>query len=662
MKGDMQGEEIYGWVGKIVRVDLTERRIEIVPTAPYVPTFIGGRGIAAKIAWDEIPAGVGAFDPENVLMFFAGPLTGTTAPFSGRGTVCAVSPQAHPQEWFTRSGMGGHWAPELKYAGYDGIVITGQASEPVYLCIRDGEVEIRDAGHLWGLGAYKTQQLLMQKLGAQSRIVAIGQAGENLSRIAIALTETEAAAGQGGFGAVMGSKKLKAIAMRGTGGIRTARPKEFMDRCIAVAREAHGSHGLPKEHSLNPERAAKYGQKFHACSQQCSIRCADSRFYTHVPGRVCPRVYSGALNCVGPHFQGRKGTVYGWKLGFDAAFEVSRFANDYGLNYWDILLGLVPWLRACVEAGMLKDLDGLPIDLDRPEFWVEMLRRMAYREGMGDALAEGGRRAAELLGVGQELVGEFYPAWGFAGHWDGHGDHINRIFFPYWLVTALQWAMDSRDPLSSGHGFASNVMGWSLVRSPKEGLTWEELTAVGARVYGTEKAVDPLSGYEGKAVPAIWHAHRSVLKDSLLVDDQVFPRIFSKRTSDHFARADGIEGPSFEYHLFAPATGVDMQEQELYRACERVLNLERAILVRNRGRSREDDESVIPHFSSVENWVNPLLGEAQTLHPDRFRQLMDEYYTLRGWDTRTGRPSRFKLEELGLKEVADELEECDLLP
>jgi aldehyde:ferredoxin oxidoreductase len=205
-------------------------------------------------------------------------------------------------------------------------------------------------------------------------------------------------------------------------------------------------------------------------------------------------------------------------------------------------------------------------------------------------------------------------------------------------------------------------MGWSPIRVPKEGLTWDEITAVGEKIYGASKATDPRSGYEDKAVPAVWHGHRSVLKDSLTVDDTVFPRTASRTTEDHVARAGDMAGPTFEYHLFTSATGVEMSLEEFDLACERIFNLERAILVRDHGRSRQTDESIIPYLKREENWVNPLLGERQSLDREAFLRLMDEYYALRGWDRETGRPTQARLDALGLGEVADDLKGRGLLP
>ena len=644
----------YGWMGKLLRVDLSEGRFETDDTLRYAD-YIGGRGIAARIAWEELPPGLGAFDPANPLMFLSGPLTGTTAPYSGRTEVCGLGPQGWPVEWFTRAGLGGHWSPELKYAGWDGIVIVGQADRPVYLLIEDGQVALRDARHLWGKGIYETQQMLFAEHGPDTRVACIGQAGENLSRIAIIATETESAAGQGGFGAVMGAKKLKAIAVKGHGAVRVARPDEFYRKTRAIAAETHAPHGFP-DGRVVPPHFKQYRGKWQACTQQCSAKCAF--YYRDVPGVVCQGAkHSGQMHCVASIFPGRPDSYYDWRLGFPAGFEASKLANDWGLNHWDLIVGIFPWLRDCQRAGLLDKVDELPIDIDDPFFWAGVMRKMAFREGMGDVLAEGGWRAHLALGLGADIIKQLYTAWGYAGHWDGHGARCNQIVYPFWLVPALQWALDSRDPMNSGHGYAQNVSNWSPFAGSKTGLSWEQMMNVGERLYGVRSAFDPLGGYEDKAIPAYWHANRSVLKDCVPVDDQMFPRIFSNKTADGFARTDDppMDGPDFEYHMFVAATGVDWSKEDLDRACDRIFNLERAIQIRNHGRTRADDESVIPLFQQPEWWVNPLLGEKQGMDPEKFRRLLSEYYRLRGWDEVTGHPTRERLESLGLADVADQL-------
>ncbi|NLG27058.1 MAG: hypothetical protein GX557_04055 [Chloroflexi bacterium] len=652
-----------GWIGKTLRVDLSSGKCWTEDTLELSRRYIGGRGVAARIAWDEIPRGTGPFDSENRLIIGAGPLTGTSAPNTSRTTVCSLSPQSYPHEWFSYSSFGGFWGPMLKYAGFDTVVVQGASHTPVYLWINDGRAELRDASALWGQGIMATQRAILSEVG-DARVLAIGQAGERLCRIATIACGSTGTAGQGGFGAVMGSKKLKAIAVRGTGSIPIAHPDAFGDCTLAIRKAAEAPCGCPRGIRLEKDLHTRYGQRFSACTQGCSYpRCFISRSYQGVPGVVhTDRTYTGQQVCVSGLFSGAPDLIYDWKLGFQAGFELSQESEDWGLNHWELTIGMVPWLRHCQQEGLLKDLDGLALDWDSPAFWDTLLHKITFREGIGDVLAEGGVRAAHTLGMGVDLLPAHYAAWGYSGHWDGRGDHANLVVYPYWLVTAIQWAMATRDPMSSGHGYAQNIMMWSPMRSPGEGLDWEELADVGALVYGTRDAVHPLSGYKDKAFPAFFHGQRSVLKDSLTADDQTYPRIYSKRTPDHLARTEGMLGPEFEYHMYRHATGTELSEAEFQGLAERVFNLERALQVRNWDRSRSVDEQVVPYFEQHENIANPLVGERMPLDRQQFASLLDEYYTLRGWDTATGRPTRARLEALGLADVADELAAAGKLP
>ncbi|MEA3266841.1 MAG: aldehyde ferredoxin oxidoreductase N-terminal domain-containing protein, partial [Candidatus Fermentibacteria bacterium] len=519
--------EYGGYAGKLLRVNLTTGSIDQQNTMDYLPDWYGGRAMAARIAWDEIPPGTGAFDPSSPLIILTGPLSGTAAPFSGRTTVSGISAQGYPVEWYSRSSFGGHWGPELKYAGFDGIIITGRAASPVFLKIENRSCTIEDAGDLWGMGIYSSQKLIMEQFGKDWRVFSIGPAGENRVRIAIAATETESASGQGGYGAVMGSKNLKAIAVHGTLSLEVAEPERFAEICRLVRNEAHGSHGWPHTQKLDKEKVGKFGQRYQACTQGCAVKCYDARFYTTVPAVLNRgKILSGQVDCIAGLFPGLQNSFYNWKLGFEAGFEIGQIANDLGLNHWEILVGMVPWLRFLKNDGILTEIDGMKIDLDSPEFWAFLLRGISRREGeFRSALSEGTVRASNILGIGEDRVKELFPAWGYAGHWDGHGDRINYVFFPYWVVSALQWAVDTRDPISSAHGYGQNIMGWSRICSPELGLDWERIKKVSARVYGSEACADPVSGYTGKAFPAWWHGQRSVMKDSLTVCDQVFPRI-----------------------------------------------------------------------------------------------------------------------------------------
>jgi aldehyde:ferredoxin oxidoreductase len=311
---------------------------------------------------------------------------------------------------------------------------------------------------------------------------------------------------------------------------------------------------------------------------------------------------------------------------------------------------MVPWLEACQAAGLIREMNGQAIDWRSPGFWAAFLHAIAYREGVGDALAEGGWRAARVLHLGEDLVRRYYAGWGHAGHWDGHGDWANYLVFPYWLVSALQWATDTRDPIASGHGYTW----YSMYYSPLGGnfsINWDQMRGVPARVYGDPKAVDPHSGYRAKAYPGFYHTRKSVMKDCLPADDFCFPMIYSPNTPDALARVAGIEGPSLEYHLFVAGTGVDWTEEEYERAAERVYTLERALQIRHWGRDRTMDESVLPAFEYPENWVNPLLGERYALDREQFAPVLDDYYRHRGWDVETGWPTPERLAQLDLGDV-----------
>src|SRR5512146_370131 len=205
-----------GWTGKVLRVDLTTGIISKESTDKYKP-FLGGTGLAYKVLWDEVPPGTKAWDPANRIIFGVGPLSGTGAPLSGRVSVTSLWPM-HPDELPATGHMGGHWGAELKYAGYDSLIIQGKAASPVWLYIKDDVVEIRDAGRMWGNGIYRATSDIMNIMGAEAQVAAIGQCGENLVRGSNVMTGRSHSAG--GVGSVLGSKKLKAIGIIGTGALK----------------------------------------------------------------------------------------------------------------------------------------------------------------------------------------------------------------------------------------------------------------------------------------------------------------------------------------------------------------------------------------------------------------------------------------------------------
>lgn len=652
-----------GYANRLLRVDLSARRISVEPLDPYIPDYIGGRGVAARLAWNEYPQPVDPLAPESPLYFIAGALTGTRSPYSGRAAVCGFSPQAHPYNWFTRANIGSHWGAELKRAGYDGLVVTGASETPVQIVIQDDTVRIAPADDLWGLDSFDAQEAARAQWGKEVRTLTIGPAGERLSRIATIQTATSSAAGQGGFGAVMGSKKLKAISVLGSGSVSVAHPEAFEQLIRAVGEDIRAYRGPGDLAATNEQlRCARGGRvRAYACTASCPTPC--NRYYMDMPGVAFPdRKWEGHWACVGTLLRGLPADaevpndgVFDWRLGLYGGLEMNVLTNRYGINQWELIISMVPWLVKCQRAGLISEFNGRPMDWQSAEFWAEFVHALAYREGMGDAMAEGGLRAASLLGLGEGLARRYYTGWGYGGHWDGHACWGNHLVFPYWLVSALQWATDTRDPYSSAHCYVQNVMRWSPLNTygamRRHELTWEQMRAIGQRVYGTADATDPHAGYRGKAFPAYYHDRRSVMKDSVPTDDQVFTLIYSVTTEDRFCRINGIDGPDIDTHLFRLGTGVEWEPADMDRAAERIYALERALCVRHWGRDRQMDERVLPAFEYEENWQNPLLEGKQRLDRDQFRPVMDDYYRHLGWDPATGWPTPERLEALGLGDV-----------
>jgi aldehyde:ferredoxin oxidoreductase len=662
---------MFGWANRILRIDLSNMQIAVQEAARDVPDFLGARGIAARICWQEWEEPASPLGASNPLMVFTGALTGSHSPYSGRSSVCAFSPQAYPHPWFTRSNVGGYFGGKLKRAGYDGIVVTGTAETPVRICIEDDKVSILPADHLWGLDTMETLEALKAAGGKRLRSLVIGPAGERLSSIATIHSASASACGQGGFGAVMGSKRLKAVSVAGSGRVTLSAPRTVrsISRALAQLFAEEGEsgpfnfYGDIKEFDRQLAKTGDGRAVCRACTEGCITPCVAS--IQDMPGVAYQREWSGSWVCVGRDFLGhaaddppQRRSIYDWQLDRRAAFELNVLSNRYGLNQFDLLGGIVPWLIACQKAGLISEINGRVIDWRSPDFWAEFVRAIAYREGLGDALAAGGWAAARNLGLGQELAGDRYPGWGHAAHCDPFG--WGKVVFPYWLVSAMQWMCDTRDPFNSGHGYlwAQSVAeaAAGLPTTEERVAALDRLRSVGQRVYGNPDAVDPRSGYRGKALPAHFQTVRSAIKDCLPVDAH-FPLIYRKNAPDNAWHLTGIEdigdieGSSVEYHLFAAGTGIPWAEEEFVRAAERVVTLERALQVRFWGRDREMDETVLPYFQRLEPYQNPFLDRRHSLDREQFKPVVDEFYRLQGWDVERGWPTRMRLRELNMEEV-----------
>jgi aldehyde:ferredoxin oxidoreductase len=339
--------------------------------------------------------------------------------------------------------------------------------------------------------------------------------------------------------------------------------------------------------------------------------------------------------------------------------------SDYGLNGWEIAYGIIPWLQMCKQHGLIHEIDGLDIPVpDKPleylediapysaEFLQRLIHQIAFRQGeLGDALADGTCYAAERLfgGAGIPLLDRIYPRrGGQTDHWTGHWV-CSDIGFPWWLPPVLQWCVDTRDPASdSTHQWAVHVRSHLLeAKSGKGPFSMEQARAVCARVYGNPDVGNPTFTYdspETKVIPAIWHSHRGMIVNSLVLCDYEHTRVFSGLSED------GAADTALMSKLLSACTGVDVDEQELDRIGARIWNLLRAIDVRYFGRDRAIDESTLNGYDY------PTRKDGVILDRQRFLDLLTKYYELSGWNPANGWPTRTGLEELNLGDVAGDLE------
>src|SRR5262249_46193713 len=444
-----------GWTGKLLRVNLSQQRwqTEDIPQE-WLRDYIGGRGVGDRYLWQELDPRVEPFSLENKLIFATGPLTGTPVSCGARYMVVTKGALT---DAITTSNSGGHWGPELKFAGYDLLLVEGKAAKPVYLFIYDDVVQIRDAGNFWGKTTSETEDGIRDELGIPGvRVANIGPAGEKLVRFAWIIKDKHRAAGRSGVGAVMGSKNLKAVAVRGTRGISIAKPAEFMKATWALrdklaksaARQGMTELGTAQTIDLTnafggcPTRNFETGQFEHAeningnaikdqpmvtnkACFACTIACGR---VTRLPGETAdkylvnthPRNWKTAGE--GPEYEAA------WALGadtgvgdLDAVIKANWLCNDLGLD--PISMGAT--LAAAMElyqTGAITDKDvELPLRFGSGEALVRMAEATAFREGFGNELAEGSKRLGDKWGhpeVFMGVKGQEFPAYdprGFQG-------------------------------------------------------------------------------------------------------------------------------------------------------------------------------------------------------------------------------------------------------
>ena len=440
--------------GRLLRVDLTSGRIAVEDIrSDWLQDYLGGRGLAARYLYQELDARVDPLSPANKLIFATGPLTGTPVPCGARYMVVTKGALTNA---ITTSNSGGHWGPELRFAGYDMVIVEGRAPKPVCLFIHDGHVELRDARHLWGKTVGETEDGLRRELGIPGlRVACIGPAGEKEVRFACIMNDKHRAAGRSGVGAVMGSKNLKAIAVRGTGGVRVADPPAFMKavRAMRAAMQDHPGRkaftdlgtaatidftqafgGLPTrnflagqfEHyeKLNGNTIKETRMVANKACFACTIACGRvTRLGEHADKYLVnthPRNWNAAGE--GPEYENA------WALGadvgvgdLDAVIKANWLCNDLGLDPISMGASLAAAMEL-YERGVIGDADvEMPLRFGSAEALVRMVEATAYREGFGNELAEGSKRMGEKFRhpeVFMGVKGQEFPAYdprGFQG-------------------------------------------------------------------------------------------------------------------------------------------------------------------------------------------------------------------------------------------------------
>lgn len=631
--------EANSYAGRIVRVNLSNGRIKIEPTSKYIKRFLGGRGINQWLLYRETSPQISALDPECPIIFGTGPLVGTLAPGACRYTVDSIN---YMTGGVGSSNSGGHFAPEMKFAGYDHLVITGRSREPCYLRINDGDVEIREASDLWGKTTWETDDRIREELDDEDvQLATIGPAGENLVRGACIINNGARAAGRCGLGAVMGSKNLKAVAVRGTCEISVAKPEKFMEVVEELwqrikeddVMKLYRNWGTTYIHmdddriSCNPVRNFQDGfwgsEKIEKTSKK---RIRDEYTTRRLGCFACPVAGSHYLSVPEGEFEDIEGegfecnTIkdFGCKLdvpNLPAIIKSHVLCSRYGLDV-DNTSGAIAWAMECYQRGILskEDLDGFDLEWGNYEAVHELIRKIAMREGVGDLLAEGSKRAADKVGKGSQK---------YAMHMKGQD-----LYEP--LRTAKGWGFGViLSPRGGGHLRGAPLTEFAEVSSEE-----------GEKFFGVPTAGDR-EAYEGKAKLVIYFENFKAIVDAVNICYNL-----TQWVSPYLTNLEDIS------RLLTAATGFQITAKELMEIGERIHNIEKAFNVRA-GMKREDDVPPKRFFEPIDSGP----GKGERLEEEKFERTIDEYYELRGWNKETGLPTKQKLSEVGLDEIADGLEE-----
>lgn len=609
---------LKGYTGRIVRVDLTTGKITYeCLDEDTARKYIGGVGLAAKILWDETKPDTEPLSPENRLIFMTGPLTGSTVPESSRYVLAGISPltgiwgQAH---------SGGSWADELRHAGFDGIVVKGESRKPVYLWLHNGTAEIRDAEHLWGKDTYEVDKLLKEETDSNASSACIGPAGERLVRISCVMNDGRLgrAAARCGLGALMGAKKLKAIVVRGTlplsfhdeeklkKGVRRIRtlfplksPEDALERDVTLFKNFFKYGRVPVKNWSEGtfERGYVYlenmrkARQFHC--KHCPYGCPESHLTADGERYMVWEAWGPlGTNCL--------------IANPEALQQAYTLCNKYGMD--TISTGaIIAFAMECFEKGLITkdDTGGVDLTWGNHQAMVEMVRKIGEREGFGELLGEGVRRAAERIG-------------GIAAE---YAMHVKGLEFP------------AHDPRSAT-GFALGYATGSIGAAHEEALGSQ-------RLENSYEQAQPWTSPE-LGCPVALKRFDTEGKGALVAKTQDFGCLLDSLTLCCFLSMIQWVQPSHHAELLNSATGWDMDLDEFMLTGERIFNLKRMFNVR-RGISRKDD-TLPPRILTHKLVKGGTRGNLPWLG-----LMLNEYYSFRGW-SEEGIPTKEKLTQLGLTE------------
>lgn len=598
-----------GWMGNILRVDLTNGKFATEDLdLELAKGFIGGRGLASKILFDEIDPQVDSLSPQNKLIFATGPLTGTGAATGARYMVVTKSPLTGA---IACSNSGGYFGPELKFADYDLIVFEGKSDRPVYLWIENDQVELRGAEHLWGKNTHQTEDLIRAETHKNAKVACIGPAGEKLVRIAAVMNDKNRAAARSGVGAVMGSKNLKAVAVKGNGKVGIADRGAFKKANALVLEKIKSApttaEGLPNfgtaicvnpfnEFHLFPTRNFQKGF-FEGAEKISGEAITNGIFVKRRACYACPIGCGRVTKITDPDYQGEgEGPEYETIAALGSNCGVDNLAAITRANYYCNELGLDTISTGVVIAGAMELYErgfitqeeaGLKLNFGNAQALVELTRKIGLREGFGDILAEGGYRMAKRYGHPELFMG------------------VKKQEFPGLQLRGLQ---------GDGLGFATSNRGACHLRA----------SMYCPEVFGIPEKIDPLDTKD----KALWVKK---LQDLGAVIDSAGVCIFIT-----FA---GI-GSEEVLGILKAATGVRYSMESILFAGERIWNLERVFNLKA-GITGKDD-NLPPRMLKEPMPEGPYKGQVV-----RLDEMLPEYYQLRGWDE-NGNPAPEKLAELGL--------------